>query len=294
MIIVSGAAGKLGHLVVEKLIEAGAAEQVRALSRDPKKLHDLAARGVEIGTADFDHPGSLQTAFEGGSVLLLVSTDNIVEPGARIRQHGAAIAAAQAAGIPHIVYTSSPGPVPENPVPITRDHTATERLLRESGLKWTALRNNLYAEFLIEAGAINPGGLVGNTGDGGVAYVTRADCAAAAVAVLLGPAPHANRAYEITGPAAVTRAEVAAFLTEIVGRVVPNINLDDATYRAGVVRVGIPEFLADVVVTYGVATRDGWMDKASSAVADLTGHPATSIRTYFEANRPALLAALGG
>ena len=294
MIIVSGSSGKLGRLVVEELIERGAARQVRALSRNPEKLANLAAQGVETRLADFDDPATLPSAFEGGDVLLLISTDNIAEPGARVRQHRAAIEAAQAAGIPHVVYTSAPAPVPANPVPITRDHAETERLLRESGLKWTALRNNLYTEFLIEAGAINPGGLVGNTGGGGVAHVTRDDCAAAAVAVLLDPAPHAGQAYEITGPEAPTRAEIAAILTDVAGRPVPLVNLDDATYRVGVIAAGVPPFLADVVVAYGVATRDGWMGVATSTVADLTGRPATSVRSWFEANRPALLAALSG
>ncbi len=83
-------------------------------------------------------------------------------------------------------------------------------------------------------------------------------------------------------------------MTEVAGRPVPNIDLDDATYRAGVIAAGVPEFLADVVVTYGIATRDGWMGHDSTAVADLTGRPATSVAAYFQANRPALLAALGG
>ncbi len=294
MIIVSGAAGKLGRRVVELLIEGGAASGVRALSRTPDKLADLAARGVETRAADFDAPGTLAPAFEGGDVLLLISTDNIMEPGARIRQHGAAINAAQAAGVRQIVYTSAIGPVPENPVPINRDHAETERLLRESGLAWTMLRNTLYTEFLIDVGAINPGGLVGNTGAGRVAHVTRADCAAAAASVLLDPAPHAGQAYDITGPAALTKGEIAAILTEVVGRPVPNINLDDATFRAGVIGAGVPAVLADVVVAYGLAARDGWLAKPSPAVADLTGRPATSARDFFQANRPALLAALGG
>ena len=294
MIIVSGSSGKLGRLVVEQLIQRGAASDVRALSRNPEKLADLTAQGVETRAADFDDPVTLPTAFEGGDVLLLISTDNIVEPGARIREHRAAIEAARSAGIPHVVYTSAPSPVPANPVPITRDHAATEQMLRESGLKWTMLRNNLYTDFLIEAGAINPGGLVGNTGEGRTPHVTRNDCAASAVAILLNPAPHAGQTYDINGPEAPTLAEIAAILTEVAGRPVPLVNLDDATYRAGVIAAGVPPFLADVVVTYGVATRDGWMGEASSAVADLTGRPATTVRAWFEANRPALLTALGG
>ena len=290
MIIVSGAAGKLGRRVVEILIEGGAAGRVRALSRSLEKLADLAARGVEARRADFDDPATLPTALEGGEVLLIVSTDNIVEPGARVRQHAAAIEAARAAGVRRVVYTSSP----KMPVAIERDHAETERLLRESGLTWTALRNTLYADFLVEAGAINPGGLVGNAGDGKVAHVTRDDCAAAAAAVLLDPAPHANRAYEITGPAALSRPEIGALLAEILGRPVPVVDLDDATYRAGVIAAGVPAVLAEVVVEFGQAIRGGHLAHASTAVADLTGRPATPLRAHFEATRPALLAALGG
>ena len=290
MIIVSGAAGKLGRRVVEHLIEQGAAGRVRALSRSPEKLAGLTAQGVEARRGDFDDPASLPHAFEGGSVLLIISTDNIVEPGARVRQHGAAIEAARAAGIGHVAYTSSP----DIPVAIDRDHMETERLLAESGLAWTALRNTLYTEFLVEAGAINPGGLVGNAGDGQVAFVTRDDCAAAAASVLLNPAPHANRTYEITGPEALSRPEIAAILAEIVGRPVPVVDLDDATFHAGVLAAGVPPFLADVVVEFGQATRGGHLAHASTAVADLTGRPATTLRQHFEAHRPALREALGG
>ena len=290
MIIVSGASGKLGRRVVEILIERGAAGRTRALSRDPAKLADLAARGVQARRGDFDDPASLASAFAGGDVLLIVSTDNIVEPGGRVRQHGAAIEAAKAAGIRHVAYTSSP----EIPVAIDRDHMETERLLRESGLAWTALRNTLYAEFLVEGGALNPGGLVGNAGDGRVAHVTRDDCARSAAAVLLDPAPHANRAYEITGPDAPSRPEIAALLADVLGRPVPVVDLDDATYRAGVIAAGVPPFLADVVVEFGQAARGGHLARTSTAVADLTGRPATPLRAHFEAHRPALLAALGG
>lgn len=290
MIIVSGAAGKLGRRVVETLIGRGAAGRVRALSRSPEKLSDLTARGVEARRADFDDPAGLPAAFEGGSTLLIVSTDNIFEPGARVRQHAAAIDAARATGIRHVAYTSSP----DIPVAIDRDHKETERLLAGSGLAWTALRNTLYAEFLVEGGAINPGGLVGNAGGGKVAFVTRDDCAAVAAAVLLDPGPHAHKTYEITGPEAVSRPEIAAILAEVLGRAVPVVDLDDATYRAGVIAAGIPEFLADVVVEFGQATRGGHLAHVSPAVADLTGRPATPLRAHFEASRPALLAALGG
>ena len=294
MIIVSGASGKLGRRVVELLVDGGHAKRVRALSRSPEKLADLAGRGVQVVRADFDDPATLGPAFEGGDVLLLISTDNIVEPGARIRQHGAAIEAARAAGIKQVAYTSMARPEPANPVTIESDHAATEGLLRESGLAWTMLRNNLYAEFLVEAGAVTPGGLVGNAGAGRVAFVAREDCAAAAAAVLVDPASHANRAYEITGPTAPNRDEIAAILGEVLGRPVPNIDLDDATYRAGVLAAGVPPILVDVVVSFGVATRDGWLDGATTAVADLTGRPATPLRAVIAANRPAFLAALGG
>ena len=290
MILVSGASGKLGRRVVEHLIERSAAGQVRALSRDPSKLADFAAQGVATRAADFDAPGSLPSAFEGGDVLLLISTDNIVEPGGRVRQHEAAIRAAQTAGVKHVVYTSSP----DIPVAIDRDHMATEQLLRESGLAWTALRNGLYTEFLIEAGAVTPGGLVGNSGGGKVAHVTRDDCAAAAASVLLDPAPHARQVYEITGPEALSRPEMATSLAAIAGRPVPVVDLDDATFRAGALAAGLPEFLADLLVEFGQAIRGGHLAHVSTAVADLTGRPATSLRAFFEANRPTLLGALGG
>ncbi len=294
MIIVSGASGQLGRLTVEALLEKVPADRVRALSRDPARLGGLAGRGVAVAPADFDDPSTLGSAFSGGEVLLIISTDDL-RPGARVRQHGAAIDAAKAAGIRHVVYTSAIDPRPENPAKvISADHRESERLLAESGLAWSALRNNLYMDLMLAPGALPGGSVVGNSGEGRAAYVAREDCAAVAAAVLADPGPYAGRALEVTGPEALSPGELAAILAEVAGRPVGAHGLSDEAYTGALAGAGLPGEFVDVMVAFGVAIREGWLGRVTPVVAEATGRPATTARAFFEANRPALLAALGG
>ena len=293
MIIVSGAAGQLGRLTVEALLEKVTAGRIRALTRDPGKIAELANRGVEVKPADFGDPSTLAPAFAGGEVLLLISTDDL-NPGVRIRQHAAAIDAAKAAGVRHIVYTSATDPRPENPATAVVDHRETETLLASSGLAWTSLRNNLYFDLLLNPGALPGGAVVGNTGEGRTARVARADCAAVAAAVLANPDPYAGRALEITGPESLTAADLAALLTEVAGRPVALHDLPDEAYAGALAGAGLPSPLVQALATFGQAIREGWFADVSPVVAEVTGRPATTARAFFQANRPALLAALGG
>ncbi len=294
MIIVSGAAGQLGRLTVESLLGRVPAGRVRALSRDPAKLESLASRGVAVAAADFDDPGALGPAFSGGEVLLIISTDDL-RPGARIGQHGSAIEAAKAAGIRHVVYTSATDPRPENPAKrVSADHRETERMLADSGLAWTALRNNLYLDLMLAPGALPGGSVVGNSGEGRAAYVAREDCAAVAAAVLADPGPHAGRALEVTGPEALSPHDLAAILAEIAGRPVAVHGLDDDAYAGALAGAGLPGPLVEILAAFGQAIREGWFAGVSPVVTEVTGRPAMTAWAFFEKNRPGLLAALGG
>ncbi len=293
MIIVSGASGQLGRLTVGSLLERVPADRVRALSRDPGKLGDLAGRGVDVRAADFGDPGTLESAFSGGEVLLIISTDDL-RPGVRIRQHGAAIEGAKRAGIRHVVYTSGTDPRPENPATVDVDHRETERMLADSGLAWTALRNNFYSELLLMPWALQGGSIVGNSGRGRVAYVAREDCARVAAAVLAAPGAYAGRALEVAGPESLAPGDLAAIMGEVAGRAVGVRDLDDAAYAGALASAGLPEHLAAALVSFGVAIRGGWFANVSPVVPEVAGRAATTVRAFLEANRPALLAALGG
>ena len=131
--LVTGAGGHLGRRIVELLLEAKA-RRVIAASRDPAKVVDLAAKGAETRRADFDDPASLDAAFKGVDRLLIVSTDDVVTPGKRLRQHTAAVEAAARARIGHVVYTSMPNPEPGSLIPFAPDHYGTEQALAKSAL----------------------------------------------------------------------------------------------------------------------------------------------------------------
>lgn len=274
-IAITGASGQLGRLVADQLLSAVDPSEVVLLTRDPAKLADLAERGADVRAADFGRPDDLVAALAGVDRLLLISTDVV---GARVEGHRAAIDAAVKAGVRHVAYTSVPEPTPDNPAGVVPDHAATEDALRESGLAWTMLRNNLYAEMQVDTveQAAASGQLFTNVGDGAAAYVTRADCAAVAVGVLTGEG-HEGRAYDVTGPVAVTAEDLAGLATQVAGTPVEVVNVDDDAYAAGLVAAGVPEAFAPLLVSFGTATRLGKLATVTDVVERIGGRTPTSL-----------------
>jgi NAD(P)H dehydrogenase (quinone) len=286
-IVITGASGHLGRATAGMVLERMPASEVILTTRHPEEISDLAARGAEVREADFERPETLVGAFEGGEKLLLISTDAV---GVRVDQQRAAIEAAGKARVRHVIYTSYLNPVEDNPAAVTADHRETEAALRESGLAWTALRNGLYAEYQVPAGAqaIATGRLVHNNGDGETAYVSREDCAAAAAAVL-STEGHEGEAYDITGPRPLSQDDVAALLSEVSGRPVEAVAVDDEKFVQGLAASGMPEPAARSIATFGRAIREGFISEASGAVENLTGRPPRSLREVFEAHRGDLM-----
>ncbi len=289
-LLVTGAAGRLGRRVVERLLESGA-QGIIAVTRRPAQLADLAAQGVDVRQADFDRPETLPAAFAGAGRMLLISTDAVDRPGRRFEQHRRAIDAAVRAGVRHIVYTSLAHPVAGSPVLIADDHLQTEQALEASGVGFTALRNNLYTDLLLMSlpQAVASGTLYAAAGDGGAAYVTREDCARAAAAVLASSFEGVRR-LEVTGPAVVTYHELAALAAELTGRPVAYVPLDAAAYVAGMVEAGLPEAVARLMASFDVAMQQGLFGPATDAVRELTGRAPMSVRSFLEVNREALTA----
>lgn len=285
---ISGASGNLGRLAAEFLLDQVDPSEVVLLTRSPGKLDDLAARGAQIRQADFDDPAGLQAALAGVTKLLLISTDAV---GSRIAQQRAAIEAAKAAGVGHVLYTSAPQPSAENPAIVIEEHLATEEALRASGLTWTFLRNNLYSEFELPgaAGAVASGQLFTNQADGATAFVTRVDCARAAAAALATDG-HENVAYEISGPEALTRDAFAAILSRVTGRPVEVVRVDDDALAGGLAQAGLPDAIIPVLVSFGVAAREGYLSHMSTAVRDLTGQDPVAIADVLAAAKDELLA----
>jgi NAD(P)H dehydrogenase (quinone) len=197
-IIVSGASGQLGSLVVRELLDRGVDPgNLILVSRTPDELEEFASLGARTRFGDFSQPESLADAYAGGTRMLLISIGTVGPE--RPQLHGNAIDAAVQAGVRHIVYTSFVD-AENNSSPIAADHRRTEEMLRASGVAWTMLRNQLYMNGLVGQAArmVAAGRVEIEPNSTRTAYVTREDCAAAAAAVLA-TAGHENRVYEITG-----------------------------------------------------------------------------------------------
>ena len=285
-IVITGASGQLGRLTANLVLDRVPASEVILTTRHPEALSDLAERGAAVRHADFDRPETLAEAFASGERLLLISTEDL---GRRTAQHRTAIEAARVANMRHVAYTSYLNPVEDNPAVITPSHRDTEMALRYSGLAWTALRNSFYAEYQVPAGAqaVATGQLVHNSGDGRIAYVFREDCAAAAA--VLTTDGHENKTYDITGPEALSQDKVAALLSEVSGRPVEAVAIDDEAFVQGLTAASVPEPAAREIASYGRAIREGYLYEASEVVEDLTGRPPRSLRHVFEAHRDELL-----
>jgi NAD(P)H dehydrogenase (quinone) len=270
-IIVSGASGQLGGLVVEELLARGVpAERLILVSRTPEGLQPYAEMGAAVRYGDFTEPLSLPAAYAGGDRMLLISIGRTNLP--RPQAQGNAIRAAVEAGVRHIAYTSWVGISHGETEGLSADHAATETILRDSGAAWTMLRNSIYADGVVQdaAAMIAAGRVVVPENADRITYVTREDCAAAAAAVLIAPG-HENRAYDITGPAAVGPREIAAAASAVTGAA---IDVVAAPASSDAQPFGGPALAA-----------------VSSHVEELTGRPATSVRALLEAHREELMAA---
>ena len=288
-LLVTGANGNLGKAAVAELRRLGA-RTVIAATRTPGKLQELAALGVEERLADFDRPEILQAAFRGVERLLLVSTDSLHAPEVRIKQHRAAIQAAVGAGVEHVVYTSLPNAHPTEGPSIPDDHFWTEVALFESGLNWTILRNNLYAEVILRFAhfALKTGKLVSATQSRGRSYVTREDCARTAAAALLNSTGKAI--YDVTGPASVTHEQVASVLSRLSGKSIQHVNVTPEEVEKGLVAAGIPQFAARSVRELDEETSRGYHAIVTTTVTNLTGRVPLSVEDFLQATVPALMA----
>jgi NAD(P)H dehydrogenase (quinone) len=288
-LLVTGASGNLGKAVVAELRRLGA-KKVIAATRTPRRHQELAALGVEEREADFDRPETLQAAFRGAERLLLVSTDSLHAPDVRIKQHRAAIRAAVGAGVEHVVYTSLPNAHPTEGPSIPDDHFWTEVALFESGLNWTILRNNLYAEVILRFAqfALKTGKLISATQSQGRSYVTREDCARTAAASLLNCTGKAI--YDVTGPASVTHDHIASFLSRLSGKSIRHVNVTAEEVEKGLVAAGVPQFAARSVRELDEETSRGYQAIIAPTVTNLTGRVPMSVENFLQTTMPTLMA----
>lgn len=285
--LVTGASGALGSLVVKALL-AGGAESVIATSRNPDGLGEFSALGLDIRRADFNSPETLVPAFTGATHLLLISTHEV---GSRVSGHLAAVAAAKAAGVRHIFYTSHAA-CETSTSPVAPEHIVTERAIKETGLTYTILRNYLYTEnlLMILGNAVEEGYFYGSARDSKVSWLTRRDCAAAAAGAMLNAAEHENKIYDITGPRAYSYPEVAAALSEIEGRRIVYRDLSPDAYKQLLIGRGFPEHVADTLLGLELALHSGELEPVNDMVRHLTGRAPDTLEDYLRHGRSAAVA----
>jgi NAD(P)H dehydrogenase (quinone) len=285
-LFISGAGGKLGRLVVEQLLARGYAGKIIAGTRDPSKLADL--KGVEVRQADFADVDGLAKALAGADKFLLISTDQL---GTRLENHTRAIEAAKRAGIKEIAYTSMPAPEQPSAITFAPEHFGTEEAIKACGIPYTILRMAWYTENLLTSlpGALASGKWYSSAAGGRTGYVSRIDCARAAAGALLVPA--ANKTYTVTGPAAVSNAEIAAIATRLTGKPLEVVEVDDAALAAGAKAAGVPDFVVDnFIVAFDRNAREGKVDLATDAVESLWGTKPDSVEAVLLANQAVLVA----
>ncbi|GAA2214594.1 SDR family oxidoreductase [Nonomuraea monospora] len=269
-IVTTGATGRLGGRVAALLAAAGAEQRLvsrHATARAPRLDRATAA------DAAYGDRAALRQALDGASTVLFVSASESED---RLDQHRTFVDAARDARVTHLVYVSFYGAAPEATFTLARDHWATEQYIRDSGLTFTFLRDNLYADFL--PGMAGSDGVIrGPAGRGRVAAVAQDDIAEAAANVLLAPKAHEGVTYELTGPQALTLDEVASAIGSATGQ--------DVTYHAETVPeayasreiYGAPGWQVEAWVSTYLAIAAGELERVTGDIPALTGHPATSL-----------------
>lgn len=272
-IAVTGATGRIGGRVARHLAEVRT--PTRLLVRDPSHAPTLS--GAEVAVSRYGDQGAVRSALEGIETVFMVSAGESAD---RLDQHRTFVDAAVTAGIRHLVYLSFVGAGASAGFTLARDHGATEEHIGESGLDWTFLRDNFYAEaFLDFAGSDRV--LRGPADDGTVAAVAQDDVGTVAAHVLRDPQSHAARVYELTGPEAVDLDQMAAILTTATGEpyLFEDETLEDA--RASREPYGAPDWQIEAWISTYTAIADGELEAVSEDIPRLLGRPATPLADVF-------------
>jgi len=280
-ILVTGASGQLGRLVIDKLLETTPATQIAAIVRASKAAADLSARGVQVRVADYSKPATLDAALAGVDRLLLISSSEV---GQRVPQHRNVIAAAKQAGVKLVAYTSVLH-ADASPLGLAEDHRQTEAALRASGISFVLLRNGWYTENYAASipAALAHGALIGSAGEGRIASASRADYAAAAAAVLTANQDQGGRIYELAGDLPYTLSEFAAEVARQSGKPVVYKNLTEADFKAALVGAGLPEGFAAMLADSDAGASKGALFDDSHQLSKLIGRPTTPLATTVSA-----------
>lgn len=270
MIVITGASGQLGRQVITELLKKLPAAEIVAAVRDPNKVADLAAQGVQVRVADYNQPATLESAFKGADKVLLISSNEL---GQRVTQHGHVIDAAKKAGVTLLAYTSILH-ADSSPLALAAEHKETEALIKASGLPYAILRNGWYTENYLASvpTALQHGVLIGSAANGKISSAARADYAAAA-AVVLTEVNQAGKVYELAGNDAYTLTDLAAKISRQSGKHVAYQNLPKAEFKNALIGAGLPEVFAELLADSDLGASQGGLFDNSHQLSQLIGRP---------------------
>ena len=276
MIVVTGATGQLGRLVIAALLKRVPATEIVAAVRNVEKAKDLAESGIQVRYADYGQPASWDEALKGADKVLLISSSEI---GQRANQHRSVIDAAKRAGVKLLAYTSVLH-AGTSPLGLAAEHRDTEAMLAASGVPCVLLRNGWYTENYTAGvpAALAHGGVYGCAGDGRISSAARADYAEAAAAVLTSD-NQAGRVYELAGDTSYTLTELAAEISRQAGRNIGYVNLPEAEYKSVLIKAGLPGVIAELLANSDTGASKGALFDDSRQLGNLIGRPTTSLAT---------------
>lgn len=280
MIAITGATGLLGQHVIENLLQTVPANQIVAFARDVKKGASLSQKGVLVRQADYNDKASLITALQGVDKLLLISSSEV---GKRTIQHRNVIEAAKSADVQFIAYTSILH-ADRSPLSLHVEHVETEKMLADSGISYTLLRNGWYTENYLASvpAALEHGVFLGAAGDGKIASATRADYALAAARVI-SEEGHIGKVYELAGDEAWTLEQLAKELTKQSGKQVIYDNLSQADFVAALKTAGLPDKLSNMLADSDIGASKGGLFDDSHTLSKLIGRRTTTLAESIKA-----------
>jgi NAD(P)H dehydrogenase (quinone) len=274
MIVVTGASGQLGRLVVKELLKSVQPDEVIAAVRSPDKVSDFAELGVKIRSMDYTKPDTLDSAFAGADKVLLISSSEV---GSRTVQHANVINACKNAGVKLLAYTSILH-ADSTPLPLAEEHKQTEALLAQSGVPHVLLRNGWYTENYTAAipVALEYGQVMGCAGEGKISSAARADYAIAAARVL-SSGEQAGKVYELAGDSAYTLNDLAAEIARQSGKDIVYQNLPEEEYFGVLKSAGLPEPIAMLLAESDTGASKGGLFDDSATLSRLIGRPTTPL-----------------
>lgn len=278
MILLTGATGQAGSNVAKELSKTGT--RFRVMVRDPAKAGALRQSNIEIVQGDFTDPKSMEAAMKGIERLMLISPPGPDLP----RMEAQAVAVAKRAGVRHVVNFSSAGADANAPARFGKGHRQSEKNVEASGLAWTHLRPTFFMHNLLGlAGMVKSGTIYFDAGDGKAPFVDLADVGAVAAKVLTGSG-HESKVYELTGPAALGYADIAAIFTRLLGRKVTYVNIPHEAMKQNLLKAGLGEWQAGGIVELSQAMSSGAMARVTDTVQKIAGRSPKPVEQFLRAN----------